>query len=46
MPTVQKKQIPKKRQKKKQKNKKNSDLVNWSRAGKLLAQFGPIDIKH
>ena len=31
MPTVQKKQIPKKRQKKKQKNKKNSDLANWSR---------------
>ncbi len=45
MPTVQKKQIPKKRQKK-QKNKKNSDLVNWSRVGELLAQLGPIKSKH
>ena len=45
MTTVQKKQIPKKRQKK-QKNKKNSNLVNWSRAGQMLAELGPIKIKH
>ena len=44
MTTVQKKQIPKKRQKK-QKNKKNSNLVNWSRAGQMLAELGPIKLK-
>ena len=45
MTTVQKKQIPKKRQKKKQKNKKNPDLINWSRAGQMLAELGPIKPK-